>query len=74
MRGCSWRELEVLANGDGAPVLRAHGRFAAVLAARGVKRVHLSISHTKEYAVAQAVLEGGETGVGGDRPGDGRPG
>ena len=73
LRGFSWQELEILANGDGAPVLYAHGRFAAALAARGVERVHLSISHTEEYAVAQAVLEGGDFCVHGNRPGDGRP-
>jgi len=72
LRGFSWQELEILASEDGAPVLHAHGRVATALAARGVERVHLSISHTKEYAVAQAVLEGGEAGVCCDRSGDGR--
>ena len=62
LRGFSWQELEIIADAAGAPVLRAHGRFARALAERGVSRVHLSISHTKEYAVALAILEGGTPG------------
>lgn len=62
LRGFSWQELEIIADGAGAPVLRAHDRFARALAERGVGRVYLSISHTREYAVALAILEGGTPG------------
>lgn len=58
MRGFTWQQIEVLADDLGAPRVVCTGRFAAVLRERGVDRIHLSISHAKEYAAAQAVLEG----------------
>jgi len=42
----------------GAPVLTLRGAAAELAAQRGVQRVHLSISHSDSYAVAQVLLEG----------------
>lgn len=39
------------------PRLEARGRAAAELEKKGVLRVHLSISHTAEYAAAVVLLE-----------------
>jgi holo-[acyl-carrier protein] synthase len=49
-----WQEVEILCAPSGAPVPRLHGAAAARLAGR---RLHVSISHCHEYAVAQAVVE-----------------
>ncbi|MGE5530317.1 MAG: holo-ACP synthase [Patescibacteria group bacterium] len=58
LRGFTWREIEILADGQGAPAVSCHGGFAAALSARGVSRIHLSISHSRDFAIAQALLEG----------------
>jgi holo-[acyl-carrier protein] synthase len=52
--GLDWRDVEILSSETGAPVPRLHGAAADRLAGR---RIHLSISHCRAYAVAQAVLE-----------------
>jgi len=50
----SWQDVEVISAEDGAPLVLLHGR--AKNAARG-GRVLLTISHSREYAVAVAVFE-----------------
>lgn len=59
LRGFSWRQIEILADELGAPRVVCHGAFAQALRERRVARIHVSISHGKDYAVAQAMLEGG---------------
>lgn len=56
--GCSFYEVEILPDPQGAPVLSAlYGKAAASASLRGVKRVHISISHEKNYAVSTVLLE-----------------
>ncbi|MBC7247079.1 MAG: holo-ACP synthase [Actinobacteria bacterium] len=59
-RGFSWREVELLADGEGRPFLVLSGRTRETARRLGVERVLVSISHTGELAVAfaQAVGEG----------------
>jgi holo-[acyl-carrier protein] synthase len=52
-----WREIEVV-RGTGAPAIRLHGRAAASAAQLGIRRIHLSLSHTAELAIAYVVAEG----------------
>jgi holo-[acyl-carrier protein] synthase len=54
-----WREVEVISNPHGPPVLAFHGR--ADLRAReiGVYRTHLSLTHTDTAAGAVVILEQG---------------
>lgn len=52
-----WREVEVVRE-RGAPAVRLHGRYARIARARGVERIHLSMSHSRTDAVAVAVCEG----------------
>jgi len=56
--GLRWHELEVINDGDGAPSFRLSGHAAAAAAERGVRRVHLSISHADDAAMAFVVAEG----------------
>jgi len=53
----SWREVEVVRAGTGAPGLALSGRAAALSVARGVDRWHLSLSHTAGLAMAAALAE-----------------
>ena len=59
--GCGFRlplcEVETLADPCGAPQARLTGQASARLAGR---RVHVSISHCREYACAQAIVERSE--------------
>lgn len=53
----TWQDIEVVSNADGVPSLKITGEAQNILASRGAKHVHLSISHTAEHAVAQVILE-----------------
>lgn len=50
--GIDWREIEVAHEGDGAPVLRLHGKVQALAARAGVTRVVISLSHDGPCAAA----------------------
>lgn len=55
LRGVSWLEIEVVKDNLGKPSVRLTGRAAAVAEAQGVTQLHLSLSHCKDYAMAQVV-------------------
>jgi holo-[acyl-carrier protein] synthase len=57
LNGFAWREMEIGHDTLGAPQLQVTGKLVAYLAEKKVDRIHLSISHCREYAVAQVVLE-----------------
>ena len=54
---CAFTDIEILDNEAGKPLVRLSG--AAEITAKQLKadRIHLTISHEKDYAVATAVLE-----------------
>ena len=56
----SWRDAEVHKEASGKPFLLLHGETQRVADLMGVTRVHLSLTHTEEYAGATVVLEGEE--------------
>lgn len=58
LRGMAWREISVVNDELGAPVLRCTGRAQSALQSLGAARVHVSLSHSRYYAVAQVILEG----------------
>ncbi|MDB4968351.1 MAG: 4-phosphopantetheinyl transferase [Myxococcales bacterium] len=55
--GLRWHELEVVNDSDGAPTFRLSGNAAAAAAAQGVTRLHLSITHADDSAMAFVVAE-----------------
>jgi holo-[acyl-carrier protein] synthase len=55
-RAISWQDIEVVRT-DGAPALVLHGRAEARARVLGVRRIHLSLTHTDETAGAVVVLE-----------------
>ncbi len=53
-----WTDVEVFREASGRPCIRLHGRAARFAAGRGVRRIHLSLTHTDDVAAAFVVLEG----------------
>ncbi len=56
--GVTWQDFEVVNLPSGRPTLKFHGRAAEIAAKLGVRSVALSLTHTKEQALAMVVLEG----------------
>ena len=54
-RGVGWRECEVTRKGTGEPGIQLHGRAADRARKLGIDKLALSISHSREYAVASVV-------------------
>ena len=56
-----WHDMEVARRESGEPYVVLHGKGVELFAARGGRRLHLSLSHTENYATAIAILEGEES-------------
>jgi holo-[acyl-carrier protein] synthase len=56
--GFPWLEIEVVSVESGVPGIRLSGDAAARAVALGAARVHVSLSHDRKTAVAQAIAEG----------------
>jgi holo-[acyl-carrier protein] synthase len=56
-RGVSWKEFEVRREASGRPTLHLSGRAAELAEAMGVRRVQLSLTHSRELALAVVVAE-----------------
>ena len=54
-RGVAWRDIEVVRASSGAPSIQLHGRAEARAQRLGVQELSLSISHSRDYAVAFVV-------------------
>ena len=62
-------DMEVVRDAvSGAPSIRLRGRGIDLLAERGVERILVSLSHTRHYAVAQALLIGRHADTGNRAP------
>lgn len=55
-----WTDVEILPDDAGRPTVRLDGYFGELAAALEVSGVHISLSHSHDYAAAQAVLWGGK--------------
>ncbi len=53
----SWTDIEVVSDPEGVPSLKITNEAARLMDATGATDIHLSISHTKDHAVAQVILE-----------------
>lgn len=59
LRGIAWREMEILGDERGKPLVRLHGRAQARAEELGLSEFAVSLSHSRDYAVA-FVLAAGE--------------
>jgi holo-[acyl-carrier protein] synthase len=62
-QGVSWQGIEVVREPGHAPQIRLHGRTAELARARGIAHIHLSLSHSGEYAQAFCVAVAGAAQV-----------
>ena len=52
-----FKEIEILHDALGKPYVHTTGQTQAYLLARNINTVHISLSHTKDMAIAVVVLE-----------------
>ena len=60
-RGVTWQDVEVTRVPGGRPTVAFHGKAAEFFRKLGAVRAQLSITHTKELAMAQVILESDKT-------------
>lgn len=53
-----WRDMEIGRRESGEPYVILHGKGLELLARRGGRCVHITLSHTGKHATAAAILEG----------------
>ncbi len=53
----TWRDMEISNDSQGVPTLEIKGEARKLLENLGANKIHLSISHTTDHAVAQIILE-----------------
>ena len=56
-RGVRWQDVEVTRVPGGRPTMVFHGKAAEFFRKLGAVRAQLSITHTKQLAMAQVILE-----------------
>ena len=56
-RGVTWRDIEVRRLPGGRPTIVFHGKAGEIFSELGGVRAHLSITHTKQTAMAVVILE-----------------
>jgi holo-[acyl-carrier protein] synthase len=57
LRGLRLRDIEVVGDELGQPKIILHGQAKRGLDQKGQIRIHLSLSHERDYAIAMVVLE-----------------
>ena len=57
-RGFSLKDIEVLRNELGAPMVNLHNNARLLALKLEVRKIHVSISHNKSSAIAYVLLEG----------------
>ena len=55
---CGWLDISVLDDSMGKPVAAISGAAAETMRKKGVREIHVSISHDGGFAVAMAIAEG----------------
>ena len=55
--GVSWKEIEVINDETGKPNIALSGRALEIFESLGARFAHLSLSHSKDSAIAQVIFE-----------------
>ena len=54
--GIRWRDIEIVNNTNGKPAIVCHGIASECAKKMGAEKIDISISHSREYAVATAIV------------------
>jgi len=57
LRGINWKEIEVSNNELGQPIIKTSGKLKNIASEKRVNKYFITISHTKEYVLAEVILE-----------------
>jgi holo-[acyl-carrier protein] synthase len=57
IKGVSWKEIEILAKPSGEPLVRLYGKARVKANSLGLGELAISLSHSREYAMAFVVGE-----------------
>ena len=57
IKGISWKEIETLSHPSGKPLVNLYGKAQAKVEELGLKEIAISLSHSKEYAIAMVTGE-----------------
>ncbi|MBX3364196.1 MAG: holo-ACP synthase [Phycisphaeraceae bacterium] len=55
--GIAWTDVEVVLEPSGKPTIALTGRASSIALSEGVTTIHLSLSHTGDFATASAIAE-----------------
>jgi holo-[acyl-carrier protein] synthase len=53
--GVSWREIEIVSEADGKPVINLYGRAKARARRMGLSGLDISLSHSRDNAIAMVI-------------------
>lgn len=56
--GVSWNEVELCSEPEGVRNVVLYGKMRELAEIRGVKKIYVSLSHTRTLAMASVILEG----------------
>lgn len=54
-KGISWLEIETLSHPSGQPIVKLYGRAQSQANKLGMKTISVSLTHSREYAIASVV-------------------
>jgi holo-[acyl-carrier protein] synthase len=57
LRGFKWKDIEILRGTVGKPIVRFGGNVKQFIEDNGIGIIHVTISHSKDFATATAVAE-----------------
>ena len=57
LRGFRWKDIEILRGSAGKPIVRFGGNVKQFMEDNGIGIIHVTISHSRDFATATAVAE-----------------
>ncbi len=54
---CNWTDIEIMNNQNGKPICSVSGKAEKVIKNSKISKIHISISHEKDYATSTVILE-----------------
>jgi len=57
LRGFKWKDIEILRGSVGKPIVRFGGNVKQFIEDNGIGVIHVTISHSRDFATATAVAE-----------------